>query len=265
MTDIDRRTLLRRAGVCVAGIAAGLAAPSMLAAKAGKSSPPWSYEGPTGPRHWGNLDSDWRACSNGAQQSPIDLPSNRPAFPAGASVRLQYAPRSLSVVHTGKGFKFLPGEGNRALVDGAEYRLVQFHEHTPSEHTVGGRAYPAELHFVHADDDGRLAVVGIFLRQSSRPGPVDELLRALPDDVNERRKVAESFDLSRLFPRDLVAYRYPGSLTTPDCREGVKWTVLPTPVAVSAAGLEALRRTGPNSRPVQPLRGRSITSARVAV
>jgi carbonic anhydrase len=32
---------------------------------------------------------------------------------------------------------------------GSEFRLKQFHMHTPSEHRIGEEYYPLELHFVH--------------------------------------------------------------------------------------------------------------------
>ena len=33
----------------------------------------WSYEGATGPTHWGDVDAASKVCSVGAQQSPIDI------------------------------------------------------------------------------------------------------------------------------------------------------------------------------------------------
>ncbi|NXD14900.1 CAH4 anhydrase, partial [Nothocercus nigrocapillus] len=63
-------------------------------------------------------------------------------------------------------------------------------------------------------------------------------------------------------------YRYTGSLTTPDCHEGVIWTVFEKPVALSLAQVSqfsVLHFGGNNStymaenfRPVQPLNDRSI-------
>lgn len=32
---------------------------------------------------------------------------------------------------------------------GSDFRLKQFHMHTPSEHRIGEEYYPLELHFVH--------------------------------------------------------------------------------------------------------------------
>ena len=33
----------------------------------------WGYEGPQAPEHWGSLDPGFTVCSNGREQSPIDL------------------------------------------------------------------------------------------------------------------------------------------------------------------------------------------------
>ena len=33
----------------------------------------WSYEGETGPEHWGDIDPDYARCANGKEQSPIRL------------------------------------------------------------------------------------------------------------------------------------------------------------------------------------------------
>ena len=41
------------------------------------------------------------------------------------------------------------------------FNPLQVHWHTPSEHTINGKHYDAEAHVVHADKDGKLAVVGI--------------------------------------------------------------------------------------------------------
>jgi hypothetical protein len=54
-------------------------------------------------------------------------------------------------------------------------------------------------------------------------------------------------------------YRYPGSLTTPPCSEGVEWFVLKEHATASAAQIEAFRTImRHDNRPVQPLAGRAV-------
>lgn len=51
----------------------------------------------------------------------------------------------------------MPKEGNvpqiRSSSLPATYRLLQFHLHWPSEHTINGYSFPLELHLVHANED----------------------------------------------------------------------------------------------------------------
>src|SRR5690606_1527863 len=49
---------------------------------------PWSYSGPTGPEHWGELDPLYSKCTTGQQQSPIDLKWKKPA--KGGELRFNY-------------------------------------------------------------------------------------------------------------------------------------------------------------------------------
>ena len=39
--------------------------------------------------------------------------------------------------------------GSYIELDNTRYDVLQFHYHAPSEHTVDGKAFPAELHIVH--------------------------------------------------------------------------------------------------------------------
>ena len=50
-------------------------------------------------------------------------------------------------------------EGDALTVGAESFQLLQYHFHSPSEHTVGGRHSPMEMHLVHRSDDGDLAAV----------------------------------------------------------------------------------------------------------
>jgi carbonic anhydrase len=72
-------------------------------------------------------------------------------------------------------------------------------------------------------------------------------------------RVETPVDLRRLLPASRRAYRYPGSLTTPPCTEGIRWMVLAKPIQISEHQLEVLRETVEgNARPAQPLNGRPV-------
>jgi carbonic anhydrase len=67
-------------------------------------------------------------------------------------------------------------------------------------------------------------------------------------------------DPATFLPTDRRSFRYEGSLTTPPCSEGVRWTVMAQPVAVAADRLEALAAVlRGNSRPLQPRHDRALS------
>lgn len=55
-------------------------------------------------------------------------------------------------------------EGVDYYLAGQRHRLLQFHFHTPSEHTLDGRHLAMEAHLVHRNlETGNLAVLGVFV------------------------------------------------------------------------------------------------------
>ena len=54
----------------------------------------------------------------------------------------------------------------KLVIDGKEYKLAQFHFHTPSEHQIHGQNYYyMEVHFVHQDANGNYAVLGYLIKE----------------------------------------------------------------------------------------------------
>ena len=124
--------------------------------------PRWGYEGAHGPEYWGSLDPGFAVCGNGCEQSPIDLTGAEPR--ALSEIGFDYAPSPISILNDGHTIQVNYAPGSGIVLDGTRYELTQFHFHHRSEHTVDGADFPLELHLVHADADGALAVVGVFLR-----------------------------------------------------------------------------------------------------
>lgn len=219
------------------------------------SGPPhWDYaEAAT----WGDLDAAYAACGTGAEQSPVDL--TQPASQPIADAVVSYVPSAASVTDNGHTVQVNVAAGGSAVIDGASYDLVQFHFHAPSEHTIDGAHSPAEMHLVHADADGNLAVLGVMIVEGADDPIAARILAAVPG-VGEEAALDEPLDPSALLPDYLMAYRYPGSLTTPPCSEGVVWSVLQLPVTWGAAQIAELRShfIEANNRPTQPLNERVL-------
>jgi len=227
-------------------------ASSESGAEAESQTAAWSYSGDTGPAQWASLDAEYAAC-DGSQQSPIDLPAAGDA--SSGTLAVSYDEADGDLVDTGHGVQ-IDHAGGTLTVDGTTYDLLQFHFHTPSEHTVDGSAYPAEVHFVHAAEDGSLAVIGVFIEE----GAASDALAPFWDDLSAIEEApVEDIDVDALLPGDKTYYTYDGSLTTPPCSEIVTWIVMQTPTTMSAEQLDALRAVhDDNARPVQPLNDREV-------
>ena len=66
--------------------------------------------------------------------------------------------------------------GSVMVLDGVRYELAQFHFHTPAEHRLQGRQYPAELHLVHRGPNGELAVFGVLIENGRENAALKPLI-----------------------------------------------------------------------------------------
>ena len=154
----------------------------------------------------------------------------------------------------------VPAGAAAISLGGTRYELRQFHFHTPSEHTLDGRRFPVEQHFVHAGPDGATLVVGLFLTGGGRGhGVADRVLADLPQECGEEVAVRGA-DLARALPRDLSTFRYPGSLTTSPNTEGVSWLVLRRHRRLADHTVDGFRALFPDgdAHDLQPLDGRVV-------
>ena len=101
-------------------------------------------------------------------------------------------------------------DGGSMTLDGKDYTLKQFHFHSPSEHTIEGKAAEMELHLVHADADGKLAVVGVMLNLGAANTGLEPVWAKLPAEANATEALSAPFDAATLLPAKHAAYRYQG-------------------------------------------------------
>ena len=226
----------------------------------GESAVEWGYSGPGAPENWAALSPEYATCTNGVQQSPIDI-AGFTASETDRVVSFSYVSNAKAVRNDGKFVHVDYAPGNILTVEQRAFTLQSAHFHSPSEHRIDGVSFAAELHLVHADADGNLAVVGLLFAPGIPSPMVQEVLdAALP--AGETSSQGFALNASGFAPEDLGYYRYDGSKTTPPCDEPVDWYLMRGPRTISAEQVNGLLvlSGGPNNRPVQPTGNRVITT-----
>jgi len=175
-----------------------------------------------------------------------------------------YRPTTLHIIDNGHTVQVNAEPGSSLRIGNDTFELVQFHFHHPSEERIDRKGFDMVAHLVHRDRQGRLAVVAVLLESGSESPLVETLWRNHPRQIGHEEVVrGVSIDPTALLPKDRGYFSYIGSLTTPPCSEGVRWFVLKSPTTVSKSEIATFAAEYPNdARPLQPLNGRQILSAR---
>ncbi|NWH16356.1 CAH4 anhydrase, partial [Grus americana] len=253
------------------------------------------YEQPhcEAPQQWHLID----VTCKGNKQSPINIVTKNVAYDKnlkplnfeGYDVKGSSKWNIENNGHTGNTSPKIGGGGLRR-----KYKAVQFHLHwgiqgvrqylPGSEHSIDGEKEAMELHIVHIREDvsditeakkiaDGMAVLAFFIKVEEENKNYATLINEL-ENIKYKGKtlvLMEALPLSSLLPpeEDLGRYyRYEGSLTTPDCHEGVIWTVFEKPIELSISQISqfsTIHFDGKNStsmaenfRPAQFLNGRKV-------
>jgi carbonic anhydrase len=218
----------------------------------------WTYEGPEGPEHWAELDPLFSVCSQGKEQSPIDLHlKGTKADPSLSPLTRDYKPSKVVIVNNGHTIQVKYDKGSTLTVDGKPYELLQYHFHAPSEHHVDGKVYPMEVHLVHRGEGG-LAALGVFLEEGAENPFLAKIWAEMPKEKTER-PTELTLNIAELLPKGEHYVTYHGSLTTPPCTESVRWFVMSEPIQVSHEQVEAFHALiHDDARPIQPQNERLV-------
>ncbi len=219
----------------------------------------WSHhKGEEGPENWKNLCEGFKDCGGNAQ-SPIDIETSSviksddlkaPGF--------HYGKTKVDIINNGHTVQFNVDGNNTVNLNGKDYKLLQFHYHALSEHTIDKQHFPLEVHFVHKHSDKDYAVIGIMFKEGKENALFQKYLDKFPVKKGEF-KSDDMIDLYKLMPANKSYYYYDGSLTTPPCTEIVSWYVFKNPVEASKAQIDQFSKIlDHNYRPVQPLNGRKV-------
>jgi carbonic anhydrase len=225
-----------------------------------QTTPHWDYYGKTGPLGWGKLDPAYKACSQGKEQSPIDIRGahlNKALQP----IEFHYIAGPVTLENTGNTVAVHVNPGSYIVANGARYDLQQLDFHHPAEEEVNGKLTDMDVHLVHKSADGKLAVLAVrFGENRGEPNAtLATLWQHLPTTPGTTDKVTDMVNPGGLLPGDRGYWTYMGSLTAPPCTEGVRWFVFEQPITISREQLRAFADLYKiNSRPVQDAHGRHI-------
>jgi carbonic anhydrase len=226
----------------------------------------WSYRGPDGPQHWGDLDPAWAACKTGREQSPIDIRDAQKSDLSAIRFEYQVAPlrHLINNGYTVRVNYHDPGSGDFLIVGDRRYQLTQFHFHHPSEEYIRGKPYDMVMHLMHQASDGKIAGVAVLLKAGAANATIRQIWEHMPPVKGSEIDIpGVEINPAGLLPQDTGYYTYEGSLTAPPCDEAVTWFVLRAPVEISPEQIDAFARLYPHDvRPLQPLNGRVVRESR---
>ncbi|KAG0484966.1 hypothetical protein HPP92_009045 [Vanilla planifolia] len=231
----------------------------------------FGYTG-NGPSKWGNLSSEYKSCSIGNRQSPVNIMQDDAAPNAKLhDLDRLYVDANATLINTGFNVALqFEKDGGFMTQDGKNYKLKRLIWHTPSEHTIDKQQFPVELQLVHESDDGKLVVVAVLYDFGNPDSFIYQLKDALAQLAKERCSVDDEaqVQVGRVRTKALKRhtrrfFKYVGSLTTPPCTENVTWYILGKVRKVARDQITLLKSPlnqefQNNARPVQPPNGRVV-------
>jgi carbonic anhydrase len=227
--------------------------------------------------NYANKGADWECqCSEGREQSPIDLPSKndailsslRPIFQydtvramavestldgtliAGEYVKIRYENNAIRIKH--------PNMGKIVAIDGGVFQAEEIVFHTPSEHKINGQAFDMEMQIIHyGKSRGDIAkqIILSFLFKA-KPGVYNKFIDKLdffnlPNPLDTYRDITNDFYIPSIFyttddddiptMKPFSFYTYSGSITAPPCTERTTHYVTADPIDISNTVIQLFR------------------------
>lgn len=216
------------------------------AAEEGPFQSKFGYEGDFGPANWAGLDPANSACALGKKQSPINIDS---------SVTTATVKPVLDVPKQNSKFLNLNTTievevNGTTTFGGTQFRLAQYHIHTPSEHRINGEYYPLEVHMVHTGvaDESQIVVLALLFEMCTNSS--DPVIAGLTPHLSAietpgaETEIEGGIDFSGVVAQVASSniLQYTGSLTTPPCSEGVTFLLVENPLKINVPDYNAIKK-----------------------
>merc|ERR1712096_239632 len=93
--------------------------------------------------------------------------------------------------------------GASLLNDTVTYELKSIQFHSPSEHLLNDEKAPMEMQLIHANAQGRFAVVSVFLMEGAENGVLNKFWLQLPNSKTQVGYPKKKLDARLLLPESI--------------------------------------------------------------
>ncbi|KAF2273739.1 carbonic anhydrase [Westerdykella ornata] len=207
----------------------------------------FGYTGLIGPLNWASLGPENEACKTGKQQSPINIDQSVSLATERPVVTIEQQP--VEFENLGSTVEVIVN-GTTSFA-GNDFRLKQFHVHTPSEHRVGEEFFPMEAHFVHegVTDPNQIAVISVLFQMSANETSTPFISGLRPhlaaiSTPGTKTAIESGLDFASMINhvQTTELFQYTGSLTTPPCAEGLTFLVTKNPLPLDVDTFNDIKR-----------------------
>lgn len=225
-----------------------------------KCAPKFTYqEGPRGRSHWEGV------CNTGHMQTPINITEKEKVpIPPLPPLEFKYQPADLDMVNACNEYqvKVRFPDNQWLKVARKPYRLSELDFHEPGQNAVNGKRPPMAIDLVHLSPESTFLVIEVPVVVGKENPMIKTLWQHIPDGGKKRMVEGVKINAADLLPADHRFYRFPGSLTTPICNEGVQWYLMKHPIEMSRAQIAKYKKYYHNTaRPLQPLNNRPLVES----
>ena len=142
------------------------------------------------------------------------------------------------------------------------YFLSELHFRQPGENATNGKRPPMSVQLVHLSPESRFLIIEVPVVAGRENPAMKTLLEHVPERGEENKVTGVKINAADFLPEDRSFYRFPGSLTTPICNQGVMWYVMKNPIEFSPAQIaQYMKYYHDSARSLQPLNGRPVAES----